>query len=175
MNNPNFSWITQIYSELTCHWPKFLVNDRKKFNHFGHNDKKKKLEKFCLFLSTIPKTAPLQSWKWPQNFWNNKKFHKIELHRIQFDLKVFVKKLNPTIKYLPTMCFFAAAIVQRTKLICKLCFTNKYLSQESNSQNLKKSNSQHSAVFCGSYSQLQLYFIIVSLSTKCNADRAISL
>ena len=39
----------------------------------------------------------------------------------------------------------------------------------------KNSNRQHSPVFCGSWSQLQLYFIGVSLSTKLNAARAILL
>ena len=36
----------------------------------------KTLKKFCLFLSTNPKTAPWQSQKRPQDFWNNKKFTK---------------------------------------------------------------------------------------------------
>ena len=37
----------------------------------------------------------------------------------------------------------------------------------------KDFNSQHSAVFWGSRSQLQLYFTVVLLSTKHNAERAI--
>ena len=37
----------------------------------------------------------------------------------------------------------------------------------------KDSSSQHSAVFWGSRTQLQLYFTVVLLSTKHNAERAI--
>ena len=43
-----------------------------------------------------------------------------------------------------------------------------------NLKSKKNCNSQHSAVLCGCCSQLQLYFITVSLSTKYNAETAIS-
>ena len=55
----------------------------------------KNIKKFCLFFSVIPKTAPLQSQKRPQDFWNNKKFTKFNFTKSNIGSKSMSKKLNP--------------------------------------------------------------------------------
>ena len=56
--------------------------------------------------------------------------------------------------------------MQNISLMCKLCFANKSISVR------RDCNSQHLAAFCGFWSQTQLYFIVVLLFTKFDAEQS---
>ena len=65
-----------FFRSFNGHWPKFLLDNRKKLKYLSHyGQKKKKNWKSFYFFSVIPKTALLRSRKRSQDFWNNKKIY----------------------------------------------------------------------------------------------------